>query len=321
MVYTTPNIEKEIIPCDWNEGNSLSVNYFKELDIDRYIRTKDYDDMIIKSKSLLMVPDEMNLKLMSGSDICLLTMLQYLANMNYNFRMPINEYAQVEHFAKTFFSEVKKIKHIDLFDNILPGEVIYFSNPGNPSCFYINELEILNIVNNNKEAVFIIDLAYIEFECVFNFNHFINSNNVIFIRTFSKFFGGAGVRLGGVIYSENSILNNFFSVLNSKFVSVFQYKFIDELVQLKFDQQKHSKNVRTKLIEIANKLDRLFDINKLTISGNFIRIDLDCMDTKEKMLNYFKDKKIQVRELQHFDDFKLSIRISYRDEGYEAICF
>jgi histidinol-phosphate/aromatic aminotransferase/cobyric acid decarboxylase-like protein len=321
MIYTTPNIDKKKFPCDWNEGDSLIGPMSITPPIDRYIRTLEYDEVVLKAKSLLKVPSQMNLKLMGGSDICLLSLFQHLALKGKSFRMPMNEYAQVDHFARICFSDFSKYSHDQLFNDIRQNEVVYFSNPGNPSGFFLNENDILKIINKNKDSLFVVDLAYIEFEYEFDFSLFINSHNIIFIRTFSKFFGGAGIRLGALLYSNNTELSDFFNLLNSKLIGSIHQEFVNQLYLLNIDQGKISKLVRSRLLNISDKIVSLFDIKNITIAGNFIRFDCDNLNSKTLLLEYFNSKNIQVRELNHFNDYIFSIRISYRDEAFDAICF
>ena len=320
MIYKTPNIDKKMIPCDWNEGNRVLTNFLPDVNVDRYIRSSDYEELLYRAKIILNINNKLDIKLLGGSDVCLLTILQYLSLKGYSLRIPLNEYAQIEHFASVF-TNFEKVSHNDLFKNISPFEVIYFSNPGNPSCFYLNEEEILSVVCNNRESIFIIDLAYIEFESNFDFSYFIDCENVIFLRTFSKFFGAAGVRLGAFIFSDNSKLGNFFNMLNSKLIGSIHFEFINNLFKTYFDQGIYASTVRSRLKEIVECLTSKFNFRNYAIAGNFVRIDLNSQDEKDELLNFFNEKKIQVRELSHFKEFEFSLRFSYRDEAYKAICF
>lgn len=320
MIYKTPDIEGTKIPCDWNEGNSLLDSNSFSYPTDRYVRTNDYEDCITKSKVLLSVSEDFNLKLVPGSDVALLIILQHLASKGYSLRMPINEYAQVDHFGSVFFSQLTKFNHADLFNNLSPLEVVYFSNPGNPTGFCLREQEILDVAKNNLNSIFIVDLAYIEFEYLFDYRVFKDINNVIFLRTFSKFFGGAGVRLGAVVYSKSSHFSDFFNMLNSKLIGVTQYKFIQDIHSKRVDHSKLAFEIKENLRKIVDIIIDNFGPVNHTISGNFVRLDFDSLSAKLEVKDFLDSKNMQVRDLSHFNDYAFSLRISYRHEALEALC-
>jgi histidinol-phosphate aminotransferase len=85
-------------------------------------------------------------------------------------------------------------------------KMIYIANPNNPTGAYINKEEYNFLINNIPGDVLLInDEAYFEYACSFDdypnsLDHF--NSNVIVLRTFSKAYGLAGLRIGYAIADE-----------------------------------------------------------------------------------------------------------------------
>ena len=89
--------------------------------------------------------------------------------------------------------------------------IVYLANPNNPTGTYINKQEFLSLVNViPPHCLVILDEAY--FEYAKDVNDYPNSmdyrfDNVITLRTFSKAYGLAGVRIGYGFAHEELISN------------------------------------------------------------------------------------------------------------------
>lgn len=320
FIYKTPDNKINTIACDWNEGdNLLDNNNFK--DIDKYVRFGLEEELCNITRSILDVPVEYGLKLTSGSDIGIFITLLYLGKSQYNnFKMRRNDYAQVRAFSELSFVNINIVKDEEIFDNLIEKSVIYISNPGNPNCKYYKDDELVSIVNNKKECYFIIDLAYIEFSSKFDLRKFENCNNVVFFRTFSKYWGIAGARLGAVIFSKSNILSSLYETLNSKNITRQNVELIKNIYKEKSNIINKRNCEMIKLKKIRNYIDSEFKV-KTTIAGNFITID--CIDENEKnrILTFFDNYSITIRDISHLPDFKNSVRFSYREKAFEKIFF
>lgn len=85
-------------------------------------------------------------------------------------------------------------------------KMIYIANPNNPTGTFINKEEYNFLINNIPGDVLLInDEAYFEYACSFDdypnsLDHF--NSNLIVLRTFSKAYGLAGLRIGYAIADE-----------------------------------------------------------------------------------------------------------------------
>lgn len=85
--------------------------------------------------------------------------------------------------------------------------MIIITSPAMPSGNLITPEDLERIVRNNPQSLIYVDQAYFGFEeDPIDVNYFINSyDNVMFARTFSKFFAMAGLRLGYGIASRRAL--------------------------------------------------------------------------------------------------------------------
>lgn len=316
--YDTPEVDKDFIACDWNEGDNHLDN-FKNLKLDSYVRGDLEKIAISYARNILDIPNNLDLRLTSGSDVGILITLLYLGSTSFSsFRMRQNDYAQVRAFAEISFEKIDIQPDDSIFENIYSKSVIYLSNPGNPTCKYYSDIELLKIATNNPESIFIFDLAYIEYEKPFDLSIFNDLDNVIFLRTFSKYWGLAGARLGAIAFPLNSKLNKIYKVCNSKHISQQHLRLLEELNEAKQVLIKKRDNEKLQLEEISKIISNKFDLST-SIAGNFVRFD--CVDTlnKEKLAEYFKDLQITVRDISHLPSYSKSLRFSFRSAAYEKI--
>ena len=80
-------------------------------------------------------------------------------------------------------------------------KIVFLANPNNPTGTYINKSELLELRKKlNKKILLVLDDAYFEYmqnkDYKSGLDIFKNKNNVIILRTFSKIYGLAALRVG-----------------------------------------------------------------------------------------------------------------------------
>ena len=98
------------------------------------------------------------------------------------------------------------IEKIILKANELEVKLIFLCTPNNPTGTVISKGDILRVLKETR-AIVVVDEAYIEFggESIIDEIH--NFDRLIVLRTFSKAFGAAGIRLGYLV--ANDVLMNY----------------------------------------------------------------------------------------------------------------
>ncbi len=199
-------------------------------------------------------------------------------------------------------------------------KIIFICNPNNPNGFLDNPNELLNIIKNasyNGILVFL-DEAFIDFTGESNsFLSYINHFDNLFIsRTFTKFFGLAGLRIGYAVSSPEII----------KFLTKFQNLWsVNSIAQniaknvLKLKKFVHnsitffSKEIKF----VSSKLNQIPNLKIYPTNCNFILMNLKKTGLKASELKrYLLEEGILIRDCSNFlglDEYYARINIKTRD--------
>ena len=167
--------------------------------------------------------EDYNILLTAGSDNGLEYIINTYINKNTHVYLFYPTYNYFEILIKRKTDTVEYI-YIDInqnnydihLENVQKNSVVYIVNPNNPLGNIINSISLEKNVVKYSEILFIVDEAYIEFceehTCVNMINKY---DNLIIVRTFSKGYGLAGLRLGYII-SSKTIIEKISEIYNEK---------------------------------------------------------------------------------------------------------
>ncbi len=172
--------------------------------------------------------------------------------------------------------------------NEVNPKVIFISNPNNPTGYLIKKEELVRLLESTNSIV-VIDEAYFEFcseTMVKEINHY---ENLIILRTLSKAFGLAGIRLGYMVANENliEILNGVRSPYNVNYIS--QYLGIQALKN-RDKILTYAELVKQERKILERKLDEL-GLKSYKSYGNFLFASSDINNLGDKIA----EKGIQIR--------------------------
>jgi histidinol-phosphate aminotransferase len=174
-------------------------------------------------------------------------------------------------------------------------KVIFLCSPNNPTGLTISIKDITEILKNTKSLV-VLDQAYIEFADENN-NEALNLldefENLIILRTMSKAFGLAGLRLGYLI-SNQEIVDEIYRIkspynLNalSQYLGVLALKDVDKV-------KKYVNDIKENRALLYQDLKDL-KINAFFSQANFCFFQSDIKDLHQKLI----DKDILVRSFKN----------------------
>ena len=169
-------------------------------------------------------------------------------------------------------------------------KIVFIANPNNPTATYLTKKEILELRNKlNKNILLVVDDAYSEYmankDYTSGLDLFRNRDNVFILRTFSKMFGLASLRVGWGHGSKKII--DTLNVIKPPFNvnGIGQLAAAESLKDKKFI----SKSIKHNLF-YANKLKKflkIYNISTNKISANFLFLNFDQSKTSAK---YFYEK-------------------------------
>jgi histidinol-phosphate aminotransferase len=195
--------------------------------------------------------------------------------------------------AKVIFAKEKKLKVSvsEILKNVTnKTKIVFLANPNNPTGTYLNKFELIELRKKLRKGILlVIDDAYTEYMCNSDYRSgldlFKNKKNVFILRTFSKIYGLASLRIGWG-YGSKKIIDAL-NVIKPPFnvSEVAQVAAIESLKDRKFVLRsvKHNIIYATKIKILLNK----YNISSNEVTANFLLLDFSKCKFKAK---YFYEK-------------------------------
>ena len=219
--------------------------------------------------------------------------------------------------AKVVFSKEKnfKISISEILKKVTKKtKIVFIANPNNPTGTYLNKFELMQLRKKlRKNILLVVDDAYFEYmknrDYKSGLDLFRNKKNVFILRTFSKIYGLASLRIGWGYGSRKIVdaLNLIKPPFNVNEVA--QLAAVESLKDTKFV----SKSVKHNLL-YASKIKKFlsqYNIYSNEISANFLLLDFSSCKFKAK--NFYeklKAKGIILRSTEYGYKIKNRLRLT-----------
>ena len=280
----------------------------KAIDLRKIISSKfkcDFNKIICGSGSDEVIQMICQLFLKSGDEVIV---------PQYSFLM-YRIYAKIAG-AKIIYSKEKnfKISINEILKNVSKKtKIIFLANPNNPTGTYINKKEIIKLRKSLRSNILlVIDDAYFEYmqqkDYVSGLNIFRNKKNVFILRTFSKIYGLASLRVGWG-YGSKEIINALYKIKPpfnvNKIAQIGAVAALKDKFFLK-KSIKHNLVWAKKIRLVLNK----FDIKTNEIGPNFFLLDFkDCKYSAKFFLKKMEDNGIILRSMISYN-IRNALRLS-----------
>ena len=194
---------------------------------------------------------------------------------------------------KIFFIETKEkdfrysIEDIIEHDNFKKAKNIILINPDNPSGNFIEKLDMIKLLEIlQREGKFLIlDESFIEFadikESLLKNEILENYKNLIIIKSLSKSYGIAGIRLGLLASSNKEVFNKIRSILPIWNINSFAEYFLQKFDKYRNDFLLSCEEIRKERKYIINYLNKEKSIKVYPSQGNFIMMKLKNASSKD----------------------------------------
>ena len=225
-------------------------------------------------------------------------------------------YANIVGAKVVFAKEIKfKVSIAEIIKKVTKNtKIVFVANPNNPTGTYLTKKEIIELRKKlNKRILLVIDDAYAEYmkneDYKSGLELFKNMDNVFILRTFSKIFGLASLRVGWG-YGSKKIINAL-NIIKPPFnVShIAQLAATEALKDKKFIDQsiKHNflfaKKIKTYLEQ--------YQIFSNSISANFLLLDFkNCKHTAKYLYEKLKQRGIIVRSTEDGYHIRNKLRLT-----------
>ncbi len=182
--------------------------------------------------------------------------------------------------------------------------VVYLCNPNNPTGAMIPRADLLRFMEKVPEdRLVIVDEAYYEFSRslsdMYPDSASMGFPNVLTLRTFSKAYGLAGIRLGFGIAEENliQVLHKVKLTFNPNLLA--QAAGVAALQDIEF-LEKTIQNNKVEILKFYDLFQQL-QIKYVPSFANFVMIDLGSEQIVEQVYEFLRSRGILTRRLASFD--------------------
>ncbi len=258
----------------------------------------------------------------AGSDEVIQMICQLFLNQKDEVVLPEYSFLMYRIYSKIVGAKVVFAKEINFKVSIKEilkkitrkTKVVFIANPNNPTGTYLTKKEVLELRKKlNKNILLVIDDAYAEYmkntDYVSGLDLFKNKDNVFILRTFSKMFGLASLRVGWG-YGSKKIINAL-NVIKPPFNvnGIAQLAAAESLKDKKFI----NKSIKHNLF-YANKIKKFLEnyyIYTNSVSANFLLLNFEKSKYSANYLyEKLKNKGIILRSTQDGYNIKNKLRLT-----------
>lgn len=216
--YEEPNVGYGVYRLHFNENLFLPREYYEEVlrvslepNLVRYY-TEPLNPSFNRALAKLVGVDEDNVFATAGGDEGIRLLIQMATHGSGKLLVVEPTYSMPRAVAesmniKVVESILKPNYQIDVDDVVKKGaeaDVIYICNPNNPTANLFSKRDIEQVASSLNSLI-IIDEAYAEFAGVSMVDLVKRLDNVAVVRTFSKAWGLAGLRVGYIVASKTIV--------------------------------------------------------------------------------------------------------------------
>ena len=216
-----------------------------------------------------------------------------------------------------FFQKKKilKFRYLEIIKKVTKKtKIVFIANPNNPTGTYLSKLELLELRKKlKKNILLVLDDAYFEYmknkDYKSSLDLFKNKDNVVIIRTFSKIYGLASLRVGWG-YASKKIINAM-NVIKPPFNvnQLAQIAATEALKDKNFVNQSVKHNI-TEANQIKNILEKL-NIFSNKVTANFLLLNFDkCKFSANYVFNKLQSKGIILRSTEDGYNIKNNLRLT-----------
>jgi len=259
----------------------------------------------------------------SGSASIITTLLNYFTINNKQIVAAYPSFSLYEYHCSTYGIPLERWKlnadlefDMSLLPELRPFSLVIFASPNNPTGNLIKTDDLINILHNYPNSFFIIDEVYHEFSGTSIQSLIDEYPNLLLLRSFSKTFSAAGLRIGYALGNHliieqirKLILTFSLNYLSMQFVSTIlsDKEYVSEIHSNIQKTIKERERVFLKLSELSR------DYKKFTIKksyGNFILIRFIADEFYTRFSDLLRKSHIILLDVSNIEVLRNSYRFT-----------
>ncbi|OMF81578.1 aminotransferase class I/II-fold pyridoxal phosphate-dependent enzyme [Paenibacillus glucanolyticus] len=302
-------------------SDTITQDIVSTIKTEHIVQYNYHPELLVNLSEFYSIPTE-NLLVSAGSDDAIKIITEAIIM---NSKKLILQYPNYENYVR--YAELRgvyiekiwplenKIYAFQQFQDKIKSSnssTIVITNPNGISgfCFSLEEMTHLAEIALRNNNLLIIDEAYIPFNGFDHLSIINNFDNVILIRSFSKSFGVAGLRLA-VVFSSSKIIKYLEKWNSANAITTMSIHLLNELVK-RYDQIKKAHlDIINARDDISSYLKNCFsDWTVLPTKGNFITVQTNERFSSKDLISYFYNNNIILRDLSSVSGFTECFRMT-----------
>ncbi|ADG13191.1 histidinol-phosphate aminotransferase [Methanocaldococcus infernus ME] len=294
----------------WGASPKVKERIIKELDRIHEYPEPINEELLEELENFLGVSKENIIVGGDGADEVLDILFKTFVDKGDEVIIPIPTFTQYRVLAQIYgakirFGKFDKEREFKLdVDSVLENisektKLIFLCSPNNPTGNLIDDEAIKEIVEST-EALVVIDHAYIEYSSRGDWTRKIEKyNNILILRTFSKVFGLAGLRVGYGVANEE-IINYMLRVKPAfSLTRLSQVAAIEALRDKEFFNKCVKDGIKSREL-LYKGLKEFEELKVYPSEANYVLVELKTMSSKEFCEELLK-RGVIVRDCSSFD--------------------
>lgn len=275
------------------------------------------------ASELLEYPHPENILLVSGSDFGLKLCYESLIPLHGKVAIPTPTYAMNEVYATLANASIVTLTYNKdmllnkegIWDKVKSADMIVLANPNQPTGLLEDDNFIQELLKKAREANcwVVIDEAYYSFSGYSTCQYIDTYENLIVLRSFSKSYGIAGLRLGAILSSQKNIdyIAKVMPVYNVNSIAL-------KLLEVFSEHKDYFDNLHQEMVQQRNDIIdyyRSLGCQPYGSHTNFVMVEtngeIDVLDYQ----NFLKEKSILIRGPWTQPPYKNAFRITLSDKA------
>lgn len=154
-------------------------------------------------------------------------------------------------------------------------KIVILCNPNNPTGYVTSREDIIKLLNSIQDSLIILDEAYADFSEVSVIDLINNYENLIVMRTLSKAFGLAGLRVGALIANVNTV-KYIWKVKVPYNINILSQYAAEQALSNISRVKEYINNVKEERFDVINKLKNLnFEVYQTGANFIFVKSPVD----------------------------------------------
>ncbi len=181
-------------------------------------------------------------------------------------------------------------------------DLVFLCNPNNPTGRLIPSARMIPWIKSFKrtKTFIVIDEAFIDWEPGESIAGLVKeSTRLVVLRSLTKFFGLAGLRLGYCVMSP-ALASRMKNIRQPWSVNIFAQKVGKRILEDRDFQKKNRAFLKKERDFLASQFDRFDGLKAYPSSVNFLLLKVDSVDVSRSMQKYLLERGIFVRDCGNF---------------------